>query len=164
MAKWRVFGKRRNGKRRLLSKLTFKNKAKAFKIRNWKRKHGNKNAIIGEVKIVNARPGTASVVGPVLSRPKWSPARDRIRQEASTRGLSHTSGDRSHNTLAPVGRMSDHWSAVASSWADDYWHSSVAEMEKFAEWCKKQDGIKQCLVHDAGSGNHVHVAGWTQRQ
>lgn len=98
---------------------------------------------------------------PVKKRtPKYSWVRAAIRNEASRRGLTHTSGDRDYNSLASVGRVSDHWDEVDASWADDYWHKDTSVMEKFARDVQQQYNLKQVLVHDAGSGNHVHIAGW----
>lgn len=95
----------------------------------------------------------------VLRRKKWTKQRREIRAEAKKWGMSLTSGDRTYNTLRPP-KKSDHWTEVESSWADDYWHASWNRMESFEAMLKSNYPLKQVLLHDAGSGNHVHVAGW----
>lgn len=92
---------------------------------------------------------------------KWTPTRGKVRQDALTWGMSLTSGDRDYNSLASVGRVSDHWTWASGSWADDYWHSDMELMNKFAAYISAKYHLKQVLVHDAGSGDHVHVAGET---
>jgi hypothetical protein len=91
---------------------------------------------------------------------KWSPVRDLVRREAQARGLRHTSGDRSRKLTAD-GNVSDHWQGQAASWADDY-VGSAANMRAFKQWLDARGDLKQVMLHDAGSGLHVHVAGYSQ--
>lgn len=98
-----------------------------------------------------------------IVKKKYTLERYLLRKLAIKEGMTRTSSDRASNSLASVGRVSDHWSKVHTSWAEDYWHSSEAKMHDFAKKAtallKKHGVLKQVLVHDAGSGNHVHVAG-----
>lgn len=95
---------------------------------------------------------------------KWSPTRDMIRREAQSRGLRHTSGDRSKK-LTASGNISDHWTGQASSWADDY-SGSMANMRKFQEWARARGDLKQVIGPldgpEADHMDHVHVAGSSQ--
>lgn len=97
---------------------------------------------------------------------KWTPQRAAQRTYLKARGFIHTSGDRTYNSLTPP-KVSDHYEGRQDSWADDWWHPDYSRM--VAEAGKLQRGVrglgrfKQVLVHDAGSGEHLHVAGFTKR-
>lgn len=96
----------------------------------------------------------------VLVWAKWTLQRSRIRLFMWRRGMVLTSGDRTYNTLAPDG-VSDHWVEARSSWADDYWCPDYIKMRAAADKLRRVQKLKQVLVHDAGSGDHIHVAGWS---
>lgn len=84
-------------------------------------------------------------------RAKWSPERDLIRAKARQLGVPHTSGDRSKPAPGQVAN-SAHDVRRTDMWADDYGVS--AELEAYA----KSLGV-ETLVHDAGTGMHLHVEG-----
>lgn len=96
----------------------------------------------------------------VLTWAKWTLQRSRVRFGARRRGMVRTSGDRTYNSLASVSRISDHWVEATDSWAEDFWHPDPAVMHDYADALRRRGGLKQVLVHDAGSGLHLHVAGW----
>lgn len=96
----------------------------------------------------------------VLVWAKWTLQRSRVRLGAARRGMIRTSGDRTYNSLASVGRVSDHWVEATDSWAEDFWHPESRVMYDYADTLRRRGGLKQIIVHDAGSGLHLHVAGW----
>lgn len=104
----------------------------------------------------------------VLTWAKWTLLRAKVRFGARRRGMVRTSGDRTYNSLASVGRTSDHWEERLDSWAEDFWHPEPGRMYAYADALRPKvsstrdrSKLKQVLVHDAGSGLHLHVAGWT---
>lgn len=160
-------------------------KHKAFQVQKWSprlkvwylhREHGvsswkleNAKAIAkrvyedgeGKVRVrVRIKPTLEALWEKVLNRKKQTPQRKAIRKLAKKRDMTLTSGDRDYNTLAGVGRISDHWDKVETSWADDYWHPSERKMREFTAELQHEHRLKQVLFHDAGSGNHVHAAGY----
>lgn len=97
---------------------------------------------------------------------KWTPQRAALRLYMKLHGFTLTSGDRSENSLASVGRVSDHWIGRLDSWADDWWMADGATMSAMADklnrGVKGIGQLKQTLYHNAGSGFHVHTAGYTR--
>ena len=129
-------------------------------------RHGlKKDGIVGPLTWGVLRSEVRRLPSRVLRWAKWTPQRARVRRLAKKRGMTLTSGDRLWNTLASRGRLSAHWFRFTGQWADDYWHPDGAAMRRFgaevlATRKAKEPRFAQVLVHDAGSGNHVHVAGY----
>lgn len=99
--------------------------------------------------------GTSSATGSATSsRPKWSPARDAVARKAAELGVRHNGGDRTpeHNAAVNGVDNSDHLTTNTKRWADDY--AVSPELERYA----KSLGLTT-LVHNAGSGMHLHIAG-----
>lgn len=134
-------------------------------VKTIQRRHSLKvDGVIGEKTWAVLRAEPRRRPAKVLRWVKWTPQRARVRRIAKRRGLTLTSGDRLWNTLASRGRLSAHWIRFPSQWADDYWHPDAAVMKRFADEVLatrrgNEPAFAQVIVHDAGSGNHVHVAG-----
>lgn len=166
-AKWllrrqlRHMGKSRKG----IGRSVYYGNAAAHGIRLIQARHGlTVDGIIGPATwaVLEAEPRVKPAK--VLHWRKWTPQRARVRRLARKRGMTLTSGDRVYNSLASKGRISAHWIRFNSQWADDYWHPSLQVMRDFAVEVNarrpsSEPRFAQVLVHDAGSGNHVHVAG-----
>lgn len=75
-------------------------------------------------------------------------------------GLRHTSGYRNpeHNARVGGAKNSYHMQrdAAGNARAND-WVGSPREMQQAAAWAK-QNGAKEVLIHNVGSGQHLHVA------
>lgn len=80
--------------------------------------------------------------------------------QANFPGLKHTSGYRDPKHNAEVGGVPNSWhtqlGADGVSRANDY-VGSVREMQNAAAWAKAH-GAKEVLIHNVGSGQHLHVA------
>lgn len=89
----------------------------------------------------------------------WGSKTAQFRQQFG--GLRHTSGYRSpeHNARTPgASKTSYHMQrdAQGNSRANDY-VGTAREMAAGGAWAK-QNGAKEVLVHNAGTGQHLHIA------
>lgn len=92
--------------------------------------------------------------------PKHPPMRKEIRNYLIGQGFRHTSGDRTPANNSASGGVSNssHLTTNTSRWADDY-VASEAKMRAAAQAVKSKWPAVTTLVHDAGSGLHLHVEG-----
>lgn len=101
-------------------------------------------------------------VGGLTTRKKWSPARDKARQIAQRNGLRHSSGDRTPARNAAAGgvKNSSHLSTNTGRWADDYvgTQGQMAKARGEIQTLLGPSGVST-LIHNAGSGVHLHVEG-----
>lgn len=92
---------------------------------------------------------------------KQSSTRQAVRAALTARGLRHSSGDRTpaQNSAAGGVSNSDHLSTKCETWADDY-VGTAGQMRAGKAYIEGRYKLKQVLIHDAGSGMHLHVAGY----
>jgi hypothetical protein len=96
---------------------------------------------------------------------KQAALRTEIEREVPKRfSLRVGSGDRSPAHNAQVGGVedSDHLSTKCETWARDF-NGASAQLYAAKAWLEATYGskLKQVLVHDVGSGLHLHVAGYS---
>lgn len=99
----------------------------------------------------------------ILVWDKWSEQRLRVRKFLLSKGCALTGGDRTPATNEAVGgvRNSLHLTTRGDVWADDWiFGNNYDELRRIAAQVRQRfPELLECLVHDAGSGTHLHVAG-----
>jgi hypothetical protein len=103
----------------------------------------------------------------ILTWDKWCELRIQIRKHCSDAGLALSGGDRTPERNEQVSgvRNSSHLTTRTDRWADDYIAGNNRQlMDRVAGEIRAKYGHRgrlEILVHDAGSGVHLHVGGPT---
>lgn len=96
----------------------------------------------------------------IMTWGKWSPKRMSIRRYLKRRGFILTGGDRTPERNEQVGGVPNSWHQTTKLgvFADDFYHPDMGVMRREARNVASKYGVRT-LVHDAGTGQHLHIEG-----